>query len=90
VVVVVAGEDHHLAPGAESLADAVKDARSRGERVPDRAFAQLEHIAEEHEPIDALELGEQGVAGRGIAETVTPAPRPQVEVGDDERPHAGY
>ena len=77
---MVAGHEDDLAVGAERLADGLQH-RPRGlERVVHRAVAQLEQVAEDDEPVDAVEGGEQGVLGGGPAQDVDVAAGPEVEV----------
>ena len=45
-----------------------------------RAVAQLEEVAEDDEPVDAVEGGEQGVLGGGTAQDVDVAAGPEMEV----------
>jgi hypothetical protein len=48
------------------------------------ALQQLDGVAEEHEPVDAVQRGQQRSAPRGVAQDVAPQARAEVEVGDDE------
>ncbi len=68
-VVVVTGEDHDLTSGEG--APQLLEERPRGrERVASRAVAQLEHVAEQHQPIDVLERLDQHPPRPGTAQHV--------------------
>ena len=45
-----------------------------------RAVAQLEDVAENDEPVDAVEGAEQGLQGRGPAQHVDVVAGPEVEI----------
>ena len=49
--------------------------------------AQLEEVAEDDEPVDAVEGGEQRVLGGGTAQDVDVAAGPEMEVRDHEGAH---
>ena len=53
---MVAGDDDDLGGRAEHLTERLQDGAGELERVPRRALAQLDDIAEEHDPV--------GVGGR--------------------------
>jgi hypothetical protein len=77
---VVAGHEDDLAVGAERLADGLQHRPCRLERVVHRAVAQLEQVAEDDEPVDPVEGGEQGGLGGGTAQDVDLAAGPEMEV----------
>ena len=53
-VVVVAGHEHDLAVGAERRARLREERPRRRERLAQRPLAQLERVAEQHEPLDPV------------------------------------
>ena len=62
-VVVVAGDEHDLAVAPSAAPSASSSGPRRGERLARRAVAQLERVAEQHEPVDAVEAcSSSGVA----------------------------
>jgi hypothetical protein len=79
-VVVIAGHHHYLALRPQGLAHLGQDARSRGERVSDRALAELDHIPQEDEAIHAAQRLAEKAACIGVLEAVPAAPRAQVEI----------
>ena len=87
--VVVAGDDDDLAVGAESLADGADDRRGAGHRPARLTGHQLQRVAEQHEPLDAVEGIKQPGARRRRLEDVVAGPVPEVQVGDDECAHGG-
>ena len=78
--VVVAGDQHHLAVGAQGLADGLEHGPRGLQRVVHRAVAQLEQVAEDDEPVDAVEGAEQRLLGGGPAQDVDVVAGPEVEV----------
>ena len=71
-VIVVAGRQHELAV-AQRAPDVLEERPGRGERLVRRAVSQLEHVAEQHQAIDAVELGQQRLAQLATAQHVDPA-----------------
>ena len=86
-VVVVAGEHQQLAAGAERRAGLGEERRRELGGVAVRRLAQLEPVAEDHEPVDPVERLDQRRAQLGAPQQVLAARRADVQVGDDERPH---
>ena len=86
-MVVIARHDHDLGAAPSALADRASTGRGRGERVAERALAQLEHVAEQHQPVDAGERLEQRARGSRRAQHVAPRARAEVQVRDDQRAH---
>jgi hypothetical protein len=84
MMIVVARHQHDLAGRAQSLAQLGQDARSRGERVPDRPLAELDDVAQENQAVGVGQGGAQPGSCTGVLESVPPAAGPQVQVGDDE------
>ena len=86
VVVVVARDDHELA--ARHGAGERADRRGRDlQNLRERAVAKLEHVAEQHQPLCALEVLAQHGAEALAAQQVGAAAQPQVQVGDHRRAH---
>ena len=77
---MVAGDQDDLAVGAQRLADGLQHGPRGLQRLVHRAVAQLEQVAEDDEPVDAVEGGEQRLLGGGPAQDVDVAAGPEVEV----------
>ena len=83
---MVAGHDHDLALGAEPGAELAQH-RVGGRRRA--SSAELEHVAEQHQPVDLGKCVEQALARERLAQHVDPAAQPEMQVGDDQRAHGG-
>ena len=57
------------------------------EDLGQRAVAQLEHVAEQHQPVGALELSEEPLEEALAAEQVGAAAEAQVQIRDHRRAH---
>ena len=77
---MVAGDEHHLAVGAQGLADRLQHGPRGLQRIVHRAVTQLEQVPEDHQPVDAVEGAEQRLLGRGPAQDVDAVAGPEVEV----------
>jgi hypothetical protein len=77
-----------LAAGAERAAEALEQRPGDPQHVPLRTVAQLDGIAEDHQPVGAGRPREQRLAHGGPPQDVRARGRAEMEVGDDERPHA--
>ena len=86
VVVVVAGDEDRRPP-VHRLAQLLEERPGGVERGGEGQFAQLEHVAEQDEPVGAGELVEQHAADRGVAQQVLAEAAAQVKVGDDRGFH---
>ena len=86
-VVVVAGHDDDLGAGRERAADRAQDRLGALERLARRSVAQLERVAQQHEPVDAVSRGSSTSSARGRREHVGAGADAEVQVGDDERAH---
>jgi hypothetical protein len=86
---VVSGHDDDLALAAEPFADRAQHGLSRLHRLPRATLGQLDDVAEEDQPRDAVESLEQRLERLAMAQHVTPEPGSEVEIGDHEGPHAG-
>ena len=84
--VVVAGDEDDL-DVADRRADLGERRQRQVERRPERPFAQLDHVAEQHEAVGAAQLLEQDGADPGVADHVAAAGGAEVEVGDDRCLH---
>jgi hypothetical protein len=88
-VVVVAGQQHDLALLAEPLRGVAQEALGDRRRVAVRGLAQLEEVAQQHEPPTRLQVLEQrGAHVRALGERLLAA-RAEMQVGHDEGAHAG-
>jgi hypothetical protein len=83
-MVVVAGEDQHR-PIAECAGEIAEHRLGGGEHFADRPVAQFEHVAEQHETIDAVERADQRVENALTPQDVATRPIADVQIGDDER-----
>ena len=86
-VVVVAGDDHELAAGTERLAEVAEHGRGQLRDVPLGPIAQLDAVAEDHEPVRFADGLQQRRPQLGPAEDVRVPCGAEVQVGDDDRPH---
>ena len=84
---MVAGHHHQLAVGAERLAQVGEHRHRQLGDVALGAVAQLDAVAEDHQPVDAAHRLEQRLAQLRPAEQVGALGGADVEVGDDERAH---
>jgi hypothetical protein len=82
-VIVVARQQHQLAPG-ERPAEVFEHRPRRRERLMRRAVAQLEHVPEQDQAVDARERVDQRRALGRAAQDVGPRAAAQVEVRDEE------
>ena len=85
--VVVARHDDDLRrapePGAERAQHRLGDVHGLA-RAP---LQQLHDVAQQHQPLDAVQRGEQRLQRLGAAQDVAPEPGAEVQIGDDERGH---
>jgi len=78
---VVARDHHHRRVRGQRCGEGREDARSCGERVPDRALPKLDQVSEQEQAIDAgerLAQRRQTLVVAGLVRT-----RPEVQVGYD-------
>ena len=86
-VVVVVSRHHHDPSAADRGPELVEERSRQLERLRQRAVAQLDRVAQQHDLVGALDLGPQGLAELWAAEQVDVAARAEVEVGEDQRAH---
>ena len=87
--VVVAGDEHDLAVGAEAHADRAQDrVRRSAARAGGATLHQLDDVAEQHEAVDVVERASSRSQRLGATEDVVFEPAAEVEIRDDEGPHA--
>ena len=86
-VVVVAADQHELAVRPQRAPEVGEHVAGQLGRVALGVLAQLEPVAEDHEPVDARHGLEQRRAQIGAAEQVRALLGAEVEIGDDERRH---
>ena len=70
-------------PGAERAQHRLGDVHG----LARAALQQLDDVAEQHQPLDAVQRGEQRLERLGAAQDVAPEAGAEVQVGDDERGH---
>ena len=87
--VVVAGHDDHLALAAQPRAERAQHRLGDLHRLARAPLRQLDDVAEQHQALDAVERGQQRVERLGAAQDVVAQAGAEVQVGDDERGHAG-
>ena len=85
--VVVARHDDDLRrapePGAERAQDRLGDVHGLA-RAP---LQQLHDVAQQHQPLDAVQRGEQRLQRLGATQDVAAEPGAEVQIGDDEGGH---
>ena len=86
-VIVVAGQHEDLPAGSERAAGVGEERGGQRAHVALRRLAQLDRVAEHDEPVDALQRVEQRGAQLRAAQDVGLRRRPEVQVGDHQRPH---
>ncbi len=86
VMVVVAGDDDQLAAG-EGRAELGDHRLGDLEHLRERPIAKLEHVAEQHQAVDAGDRLDQPRPESLAAQEVRAAAEPEMEVGDDRGDH---
>jgi uncharacterized RDD family membrane protein YckC len=86
VVVVVSGHDYDLAAG-HRLAERRKRRRGGLQHLAERSVAELEHVAQQDEPVDIPERGQERLAKAAPPQQVGAAAEAEVQVGDHRRAH---
>ncbi len=84
---VVVARHQHDASGADRGPELVEERARELERLRQRAVAQLDRVAQQHDLVRALDLGPQGLAKLRAAEEVDVPARSEVKVRDDDRAH---
>jgi hypothetical protein len=84
---VVAGDEDRLALAAEPLAERTQDRLGGLHRLYGAALEQLDHVAQQDEPVGPVQRLQQGRKRGGAPQDVTPEARAEVQVRDDEGPH---
>ena len=85
---MVSGDDDDLAVRSHRLADRPQHRFGDRHRLLRAPLHQLDDVAEEDQPVDALERGEQALERRGSAQHVVLEPRAEVQIGDEQGAHA--
>ena len=88
MVVVVAGDEHH-ALALELLAQQLEEGLGLRERSLHPAELDVEHVAEEDELVDVVEVRGQSPAGDRPREQAVGGPGAEMEIGDHEGAHPG-
>ena len=86
-MVIVVSRHHHDPSGADRGPELVEERSGQLECLRQRAVAQLDRVAQQHDLVRALDLGPQDLAELGAAEQVDVSARPEVEVREDDRAH---
>ena len=87
--VVVARHDDDLGRAAEPRPERAQDRLGDLHGLARAPLEQLDDVAQQHEALDAVQRVEQGLERLGAAQDVAPQAGAEVQVGDDERGHAG-
>ncbi len=69
---MVAGDDHHLALAAECAAELTQHRIGGGQRPVQGSVAQLEHVAQQDQPVELADGGDERSAGRIGPQDVAP------------------
>ena len=85
-VIVIARDERDPLVG-ERRAEPLEEWPHLAEQRQPPASAQLEHVAEEHDPLGTVERGEQPIERLGVAREVVPARGAEVEIGKDRGLH---
>ncbi len=86
---MVARHEDDLAAGSQPRPDRPQHRRRDGPHLAGADLEQLDDVAQEHEPVDAVQRVQERGQRLGAAQDVTAQPRAEVEVRDDERAHGG-
>ena len=86
---MVAGHDDDLVLAAQPLAERAQDRLGDLHRLSRATLRQFDDVAEEHETLDAVEGVEQRIERLIVAQDVAAQAGAEVQIGDDERGHAG-
>ena len=86
-VIVVADGHHDRGGGGQRLAEDGERGKRRAEHVSPRPFAQLDHVPEQHQPVDVPHRREQPCLNAIGFQRFTTAS--EMQVGDDQRPQLG-
>ena len=84
---MVALDDRQLAVRADRLAEVAEDGRGQLRDVALGPVAQLDAVAEDHEPVGLAHRLDQRLPQLRPAEEVRMLGRADMQVGDDDRPH---
>ena len=87
-MIVVAGHEHDPPPG-HRLAQLLEEGPGGPQCGEHRPLAQLEHVAEQNQVVDALQRGEERRSHLGAAQQVGALDLAEVEVRDEGGGHAG-
>ncbi len=73
---MVAGDEDHL-DLADRRSEVLEERAGGGERRAERAFAQLDDVAEQDDAVGAAQLREEDRADLGVAQDVPPLAAPR-------------
>ena len=85
--VIVVARDECDALVGERLSEPLEERPDLAEQGSHWALAQFEHVAEEHDPLGAVERREQPIERLGGAREIVPARGAEVEIGQDRGLH---
>ncbi len=82
---------HHDDLGRLTKARAERSQHRLGDlhRLARAPLGQLDDVAEQHQSLDAVESGQQGIERLRATQDVALKASAEVQIGDDERAHAG-
>ena len=85
---MVAGHEDRFASAAEPRADRLEHGLGDAHRVRGASLEQLDHVAEQHQPVDSSSAASNRSSGSRLGEHAVLHASAEVQVGDDERSHA--
>jgi len=83
---VIAGDDDRLPVGPEPRSHSPDHRLGDLHRLLGASLQQLDRVAEQYQPVDAVDREQQPLQRRGPRQHAVTQPRPEMEVGDDESP----
>ena len=84
-MVMIARRHDQLAIAAQYASYVLEERACREERLVRRPVTQLQHVAEQDQTIDVLQLLQQSRAQLGSAQQIDAGQPAKVQVGDDQR-----
>ena len=86
MMIMVAGNEHHLGLRAERGAEVPQRGLGRSERISHRPVPKLDHVTEQHQPVNSRQRFQQGLPRNSTAKQIDATARAEVQVRDDQRP----
>ena len=84
---MVARNDDHLGAGGEGLPELAEQRPGKRHRSGCANLAELEHIAEDHQPVEVAQNVQEPGAGHGMAKNVAALESAEVKVREHSGPH---